>query len=219
MTVDTRTFRAGAGEICRDPDGATALNSWRPIERRPTVTDIAPFLEHVAYLFADATEREVFLDWLAHIEQDPGTLTHYGWLHIADNTGTGRNWLASMLARVWRGYVAPNLDLHSFLESSFNGGVAGRTLAIVDEVQAGGGEGSYLQAQRLKSIVNAEYRDVNPKFGRRVPRVQSPAAGWCSRTMRTHCRSTIPTAAGACVKHNAPPRSTEVYAKPVCAAQ
>jgi hypothetical protein len=212
VTVETRTFRAGAGEICRDPDGMTALNSWRPIERSPAAADVGPFLEHVAYLFTDAVEREVFIDWLAHIEQRPGELPHYGWLHIADNTGTGRNWLASLLARVWRGYVAPNLDLHSFLESSFNGGVAGRVLAIVDEVQAGGGEGSYLQAQRLKSIVNAEYRDVNPKFGRQYREYNS-----CRWLVFSNHENALPLndtdRRWRVVKHDAPPRSPEVYAK------
>ena len=212
MTVETRTFRAGAAEICHDPDGMTALNSWRPIERDPAATTagIGPFLEHVAYLFTDAVEREVFLDWLAHIEQNPGVLPHYGWLHIADNTGTGRNWLASMLARVWRGYVAPNLDLHSFLESSFNGGVAGRVLAIVDEVQAGGGDGSYLQAQRLKSIVNAEYRDVNPKFGRQYREYNS-----CRWLVFSNHENALPLndtdRRWRVVKHDAPPRPPEVY--------
>ncbi|MDH6234642.1 hypothetical protein M2281_005262 [Mesorhizobium soli] len=99
-TVMTRPFHAGAGIFCRDPEGQTAVNSWRPLVRSQAKADIGLFLEHVGYLFPDEAERNVFLDWLAHLEQKPGVLPHYGWLHVADHTGTGRNWLASVLARV-----------------------------------------------------------------------------------------------------------------------
>lgn len=166
-TVTTRTFHAGASRICKDPDGRDALNSWRPIERAPSLRgDIGLFLDQIAYLFPDANERHSFLNWLAHLEQQPGVLPHYGWLHIASNTGTGRNWLASLLARLWRGQVAPNVDLPALMDSQFNGQLAGRILAVVDEVQEGAGENPHRNANRLKSIVNAEFRDINPKFGR-----------------------------------------------------
>lgn len=82
--------------------------------------DISLFLDHVTYLFADETERNTFLDWLAHLEQAPGELPHYGWLHVAHHTGCGRNWLASVLSRVWRAYVA-NVDLPTLLDSPYNG--------------------------------------------------------------------------------------------------
>lgn len=165
-TVATRTFHAGAARICRDPDGKSAVNSWRAIDRWAPVAAVDLFLEQVAYLFPEATERGVFLDWLAHIEQRPGELPHYGWLHIASNTGTGRNWLASLLARLWRGQVAPNVDLPALMDSQFNGQLAGRIIAIVDEVQEGAGENPHRNANRLKSIINAEFREINPKFGR-----------------------------------------------------
>lgn len=166
LTVLTRTFHPGASVICQDPDGKMAVNSWRPIKRHPTANDIGLFLEQLGYLIPAENEREAFLDWLAHLEQKPGELPHYGWLHIAENTGTGRNWLASVLCRLWRGYVAPNIDLPALLDSAFNGQLAGRLLAIVDEVQEAAGENPYRHTNRLKSLVNAEYREINPKFGR-----------------------------------------------------
>lgn len=165
-TVDTRTFCAGAGVFCKDPDGKIAINSWRPIERKASKADIAPFLNQVAYLFPNKDEQEVFLDWLAHIEQRPGILPHYGWLHVAKNTGTGRNWLASLLCRIWRGYVAPNVDLPKLLDSQFNGELCGRVLAIVDEIQEAAGENPFRHANKLKSLVNPEFRNINPKYGR-----------------------------------------------------
>ncbi|HEY4370495.1 MAG TPA: DUF5906 domain-containing protein [Burkholderiales bacterium] len=211
-TVQARTFHAGAAPICRDPDGEAALNSWRPIERRKASADVLPFLEHVAYLIEDAAEREVFLNWLAHIEQRPGVLPHYGWLHIAANTGTGRNWLASILARVWRGYVAPNVDLPALLESQFNGALAGRVLAMVDEVQEGGGENPFRHANRLKSLVNAEERIINPKFGRQYREHNA-----CRWLVFSNHDNALPLNDSdrrwRVVRHNAAPRSPETYTK------
>lgn len=164
-SVMTRTFKAGDGIICADPEGARAVNLWRPILRGPAKADIGLFLDHLAYLFEDTVERETFLDWLAHLEQQPGVLPHYGWLHIASHTGCGRNWLASALARVWRGYVAPNVDLPALLDSQYNGSIARRVLAIVDEIQEGG-SGNRRHTNRLTALLNAETRLINPKFGR-----------------------------------------------------
>jgi hypothetical protein len=211
-TVYTRTFHAGEGTICRDPDGELALNSWRPIERNPATVDVRPFIEQVEYLIEDATERAAFLDWLAHIEQHPGVLPHYGWLHIARNTGTGRNWLASVLARVWRGYVAPNVDLPALLESQFNGPLSGRVLAMVDEVQEGGGENPFRHANRLKSLVNAEERIINPKFGRMYRERNS-----CRWLVFSNHENALPLndtdRRWRVVMHKAAPRSPAEYAK------
>jgi len=211
-TVLARTFHAGAGQICRDPDGEMALNSWRPIERRPAAADVQPFLDHVAYLMEDQAEREVLLDWLAHIEQRPGELPHYGWLHIAANTGTGRNWLASVLARVWRGYVAPNVDLPALLESQFNDALAGRILAMVDEVQEGGGENPFRHANRLKSLVNAEERAINPKCRR--PYREHNACRWLVFSNHENALPLNDTdRRWRVVRHIAAPRAPDDYAK------
>lgn len=210
-TVNARTFHAGAGEICRDPDGELSLNSWRPIERYQASADVGPFLEHVEYLFGDTDERQVFLNWLAHIEQQPGVLPHFGWLHVAANTGTGRNWLASVLARVWRGYVAPNVDLPALLESQFNGPLAGRVLALVDEVREGSGENPFRQANRLKSLVNAEERIINPKFGRQYR--EHNACRWLVFSNHLNALPLNDTdRRWRVVSHSAAPRSPETYA-------
>ena len=213
-TVLTQTFHAGAPVICHDPDGKSALNSWRPIKRWdvPESADVQPFLDHIAYLFEDKVERERFLDWLAHIEQRPGELPHYGWLHIAKNTGTGRNWLASVFARVWRGYVAPNVDLTALLDSPYNGVLAARLLAMVDEVQEGGGDNPYRNSNRLKALVNQEYRDVNPKCDRQYR--EHNAVRWL--TFSNHDNA-LPLQDDdrrfRVVKHTSDPRPPEVYAE------
>ncbi|PWV71511.1 DUF5906 domain-containing protein [Halomonas sp. A11-A] len=212
VSVMTRTFAPGQEIICKDPNGTRAVNTWRPIKRWAPRSDITPFLDHLAYLLPEPEEREAFLDWLAHLEQKPGELPHYGWLHIAKHTGCGRNWLASVLARLWCGYVAPNVDLAGLLNSSFNGMLSEKLLAMVDEIQEGGNDNSYRYANQLKSIVNAEQRHINPKYGSQY--VEFNACRWL--VFSNHANA-LPIDTNdrrwRVVMLNAPPRDAAVYAE------
>ena len=168
VTVVTRTFRPSASEFTTDPGGLKAFNTWRPrssnVDVDPKLAN--PFLEHVHFVFG--TEAEFFLDWLAHIEQQPGVLAHTAWLNIATRTGLGRNWISSVLARLWRGNVAANVDLVGLIESGFNGNLSNKLLAVVDEIREGGSGSaeSWRFSERLKSIITEESRLINPKYGR-----------------------------------------------------
>ena len=167
-TVITRTFRPSHPEFTLDPNNFSAFNSWRPRLRVKNAAPnlAAPFLEHVGVVFGD--EAEPFLDWLAHIEQFPGVLPHTAWLNIATRTGLGRNWISSVLVRLWRGNVAANVDLVGLIGSAFNGMLSSKLLAVVDEIREGGAGGSesWRFSERLKSIVTEEMRTINPKYGR-----------------------------------------------------
>lgn len=178
-TVITRTFKAGGPLVLPDPGGRLAVNSWRPFDRSLTVADLDAaglglFLDHVAFLFGEDAPR--FLDWLAHIEQKPGELPHTSWLHIARKFGMGRNWLASVLTRVWAGSVAPNFDLVASLKSGFNGGLSRKVLAIVDEIREGGRDAQWEHSEKMKGLITEETRTINPKYGRQS--VEFNACRW-----------------------------------------
>jgi primase-polymerase (primpol)-like protein len=172
--VDTVTFRPGAQLLTSDPHGRQAINLWKPFERNTAAGDASLFNEHVTYLFGDDASR--FLDWLAHIEQRPGELPHHGWVHISPQHGTGRNWLAGVMARLWKGYVAPNFDLSGMLRSGFNGALTRKVIAIVDEIREGGSGARWENAETLKRIVTEEHRMINPKYGRQ--RMEFNACRW-----------------------------------------
>lgn len=168
VTVETRTYRAGKGAFTEAPDGKRAFNTWRqePLIEVDGYEDKAePFIKHVEWLFGE--HASLFLMWLAHIEQRPGVLPHTAWLHIATKTGLGRNWISSVLSRVWKGNVAANLDLVPLLEASYNGVLSGRVLAVVDEVREGGNK-QHRHAQKLKQLITEETRLINPKYGRQT---------------------------------------------------
>lgn len=178
MEADALTFRAGGARMTTEPgSGKAALNLWADFRRPSPPPDwrhrAALFVDHIEWLWGADAPR--FLDWLAHIEQHPGILPHYGWVHISREHGKGRNWISSALTRVWSGYVAASLDLIPILDGGFNGRISRKLLAIVDEINEGGST-SYRHAQKLRQLVTEEQRDINPKYGRQ--RVEYNACRW-----------------------------------------
>ena len=113
-TVDALAWVPGAPTFCRPPENfnnaQTAFNTWRGIPQMPEPKDwkalARPFEDHVGYLVPVESERRRFMQWLAHIIQRPEVLPHTAYLMVAERTGIGRNWMASVLVRVLRGYVA-----------------------------------------------------------------------------------------------------------------
>jgi len=167
--VETLTFDPRYGRFCRDPDGLEALNLWTPLPRMAPPDNwealSSLFTNHVGYLIPAERERELFLDWLAHIEQSPGELPHTGYLMIARAQGVGRNWLAGVFARLWRGHVAVNFDLSATLTKGFNHHLSRKLLAVVDEINEGGTGDQWAHAEKLKKMVTEEERRINKKYG------------------------------------------------------
>lgn len=94
-------------------------------------------------------------------------LPHTHYLMVASQTGIGRNWLTSLLARVWAGATRLGFDLVGAMQSGFNGALSRRLLVIVDELKAADTSyGTASHAQQLKTMLTVEHRGINPKFGR-----------------------------------------------------
>jgi len=167
-TVSTVTFRPGADPITNPPGGQTALNSWGGFRFANPPQDwyarAEPFEAYIRWLFG--ADADAILDWLAHIAQRPGELPSFGFLHIARNHGMGRNWIASVLGRVFAGYVALAFDLSGTLRTGYNGVLASKVLAIVDEIDEGSSQRRYQIQQELKQLITEETRTINPKYGR-----------------------------------------------------
>jgi hypothetical protein len=195
MSVDALAWVPGSPQICRPPepiDGAmTAFNSWRgiaPMDFPPDWKKQAePFFEHVAYLIKDEAERIRFLQWLAHIIQKPEVLPHTAYLMMTPTTGIGRNWMASVIVRSLRGHVAAGVSLPELLDGGFTGRLSRKLLAIVDEAREGSGEKRYARAERIKSLITEEYRQINPKYG-----FQTIEKNCCRWLMFSNHRDAIP---------------------------
>jgi hypothetical protein len=166
-----RTHSPGGEAICLDPQGRRCLNLWRPQPHAAPdgwQEKARGFFEHVEFLVPLAPERERFLDWLAHIEQQPGVRPHTHYLMRTRKVqGVGRNWLAEVLARCWPADVARSIDIMAMLAGGFNGLVAGKLLGVVDELHIEqAGTSLRKLAQALKSELTATVRNVKPKYAR-----------------------------------------------------
>lgn len=174
VTVDELAWIPGELEICRGLERpCRAFNTWRGVgATMPAPEDwetrVSAFIEHIEYLVPVESERGRFLDWLAHIIQQPQELPHTAYLMVAENTGIGRNLLASMLVRALRGHVASGVAMAQLLDGGFNGRISQKLLATVDEVKEGGGEDTYRRAQTLKRLITEEHRRINHKYGLQI---------------------------------------------------
>ena len=172
LSVYTRTFRPGRGIFTTDPGGQRAANLWLPSLMSATpdyYEDYAqPFFDHVAYLIEDEPMRELFLDYLAHIEQRPGEKAGYGWLMVTDEVqGIGRNWMTGVLARVWASYTALDFNLIGAIKDGFTGRLSRKLLVVVNEIVAAQVKDRHEFVERCKGFVTDETIEINPKYGMR----------------------------------------------------
>ena len=164
--INTVVYAIGRKRLMTVPNGESAVNLWSPTKRLKSEADISLFHQQVTFLMPNYEDRERFLDWLAHCEQQPQVLPHYGWLMWTEQFGVGRNWLASVLTRVWQGEVAPSLDLVALLSGSFNNALSCKRLAVVDEIHIGSSNSLFAMAARLRQLMTEEIRIINPKYGK-----------------------------------------------------
>lgn len=193
LTVDEVTWRPNAGPICRPAEGyGSAFNTWRGLAALPCPDDwsqrVQPWIDHVGWLCGDPGLAHRFMQWLAHIVQRPEQLPHTCYLHVTPTTGIGRNWMGSVLCRVLRGNVAAGVDLGKVLDGKFNGRLSQKLLAIVDEVREGGNAATqHARAEKFKSIINEEHRDIDRKYG-----VQSVEVNCCRWLMFSQHLDALP---------------------------
>ncbi len=171
----TLSWRPGQPTFCspvESPSGQrSAYNTWRGFRDRPAPANwrdwAALFETHVAYLVPVEAERRRFLQWCAHMVQHPGELPHTAYLMVTDQTGTGRNWLASALGLALQGYAALGVNLGGILDGKFNGGISQKLLITVDEVREGvdATGNRHQRGEALKKIVTEERRNIDHKYG------------------------------------------------------
>jgi hypothetical protein len=172
-SVDVMAWVPGAKQICSPPEvvnGDTrAFNTWRGLRPLPAPENwserVKAFDLHLSYLVPIEPERQRFLQWLAHIVQRPEELPHTSYLMVTEQTGIGRNWLASVMSRVLRSYVAAGVSLAPILDGKFNGRLSQKLLAVVDETREGMSERRYVRGEALKSLITEEHRHIDMKYG------------------------------------------------------
>lgn len=144
-------------------------NRWRPgrtlLTRPVKDSEIQEFLGHVAAMFPDDEEREVFLDWMAHIIQHPGKKTRWAPIIIGAQ-GIGKDMMLKPLS--WA--LAQNAVEISptALEEKWTGWYE-RQLVIVQEMDRREKAATYERIKAAVSGTNAGLLVVEKKYQEPYP--------------------------------------------------
>jgi len=142
-------------------NGRTVFNLWRPSGMAPAYfEDCQWFLDHVAIMFPDPTDRQHLLDYMAQLVQNPEVKIHFAIL-LQSIEGAGKGALARILRRIIgdRNCVEPSND---DVLSKYTGWQEGVQLAIINELMA---EGRTDVLNRLKSPITEDTLRIEKKFG------------------------------------------------------
>lgn len=84
--------------------------------------------------------------------------------------------MLGLLARVWAGQTAACFDLGSYLKTGFNGELSRKVFAYVDEIKAQTTDRKWDEGNKLRELVNQEFRLINAKYGRQHSEMN--CCGW-----------------------------------------
>jgi hypothetical protein len=165
-SVRSVTYRPGVGRFYTEAEGE-CVNIWKaPPPIAPGVvsdSDIAPWLDHMAYLIDRPAERAILFDWMAYLIQHQDQKPNWGVL-VGGAHGIGKS---TMLAPVREalGYINCREIGPVDLASGYTGWLAETKLFVVEEMHTFERKETM---QRLKGFLAdpPHTLQINPKFGK-----------------------------------------------------
>ena len=151
----------GTDELCYNTYAPPILE---PIMDTGSTEKIQVFLDHMAYLIPDVTNRNHFIDWWAATVQAPHRRVTWAPLIISLYQGVGKGWMAQLLKRLV-GTSNYSMITQNQLEGNnvaFNDFMANTTVVVVDELKAARREDIL---NRLNSMITEPTLEVNAKYG------------------------------------------------------
>lgn len=138
------------------------LNTHMPARIRACAGDIGPWLEFMEYLIPVEEDRAHVMKWVATLVARPDVKMAYSMLLISNTQGVGKTTLAEHVLKPLVGHANVSTPKErEIVESSFNGWVSCKRLAIISEIYAGHSSKAY---NNLKDIVTDSTIRVNEKF-------------------------------------------------------
>ena len=164
-------YLPGQGEV-GDMESQAYVNTYLAPQHTPTEEVPKVFLEHMAFILPEESERELFIDWLAYKIQNPASRS-YAIVMVANNAyGVGRSWISDML----RAVVGDQLVTASLkqligkgtsAENTYNDWAAQCQFMVIEEAKDVSKEEFWDSYQVFKQRIDARPTKftVNPKFG------------------------------------------------------
>jgi hypothetical protein len=161
------------GDDVAEIGGQQIVNTYMAPQFSETSAAPEIFLEHITYLLPDASERELFLDWLAYKLQYPASRS-YAIVMVAEAFGIGRSWVKAMLERVVMGQVQTAslgqlIGKGTSAEQTYNDWAAGCQFLCVEEAKDNlSSEDFYSGYETFKQRIDTRpvSMRINPKYGR-----------------------------------------------------
>lgn len=157
-TVVDTIFWPGGGRLL-EVEGKAMLNTYHPSGATPCAVEdltaegqaaIDLMLAHVDFTIADPREREILLDFLTYVYQNPGQ--RVGWaLMLQGAQGTGKSFFAVMM-QLLIGTGVTNLE-PSAIEGRFTGWAHGSTLIVIEEIRISG-TSKFTVLDRMKPFIS-----------------------------------------------------------------
>lgn len=141
--------------------GSSAINLHIKPQIREIAGDPTPWLEFIDYLFVNKDERDQVLRWCATLIARPEIRINYGLLLISEAQGTGKTTLGAAVLAPLVGYDNVSFPGEKDVTSDFNGWIASKRLAIVNEIYSGSSWKAY---NMLKSVITDMDVQVNDKY-------------------------------------------------------
>lgn len=111
-------------------------NAYIPADLKPVRGDVGPLLDHFRYLFPDSEQRDILLDFIAHVVQYPGRKIR--WMPIIKGVkGTGKTMIASKVISQMVNERFVGYGTNSLLKSPFNGWMLNKQVLVFEELDAG----------------------------------------------------------------------------------
>jgi hypothetical protein len=128
-----------------------AVNMFFPVEVETEEGDVTPFLNHVAKMLPDPTDRNILLTWMIALIQNPGV--KFQWAPVLQGTqGNGTSWLASILTYAIgeKFYHKPQSD---DITNKFNSWLRGKLFIDVQEIML---DGKYELIESIKDWITSD---------------------------------------------------------------
>ena len=140
--------------------GDGRYNLWRPSGVEAREGDVGWFLEHMAYMFPEPTERDLVIDYLATLIQRPAEKIHFALL-IRGDQGSGKSAIGELMRRIIgdRNVVKPSNDE---VTARFTVWQEGAQLAVIEELMS---LGRLELANRLKPVITEPTLRIEEKYG------------------------------------------------------
>jgi Family of unknown function (DUF5906)/Primase C terminal 2 (PriCT-2) len=167
--VDSALYQPALGRFFSF-DGRACVNTYDDSQvpaMPPVLIDeeeraVALVQRHLCQLLADPRERQLFINWLAYVAQNPAKKIRWA-PYLCGVPGDGKSFFGNLLGLVMgaRNYRALSGEA---LKKDFTGWAVGQCVTLVEEIKLHGAD-KFDAVNRLKPFITNDVVDVRPMYG------------------------------------------------------